>query len=153
MPTLTRRRSENPHHVTWHVYFDDVLIGSIGERTGVPIDVDQWKWSCGFYPGLHPGQHRCGTAGTFEEARAGFEADWNGLLPEIPDGAFDEYRRDRALNAEIRAVHARGEKLSTETPSSLMRCACGVTFDSHVHAMTLVHAPHIYAAQAEGRKW
>jgi hypothetical protein len=130
-----------------------VHIGSIGERAGVPIDVDQWKWSCGFYPGLHPGQHRYGTAATFEEARVGFEADWKDLFPDIPEGAFDEYRDERDLKAEIRVARARGEKLSTESPSSLMRCACGVTFDSHVHAMTLVHAPHIYAAQAEGRKW
>jgi hypothetical protein len=86
-------------------------------------------------------------------ANAGFEADWNALLPEVPEGAFEEYREDRAMKAEIRAKRARGEKLDTEYPSSLMRCACGVTFDSHVHAMTLLHAPHIYAAQAEGRRW
>jgi hypothetical protein len=62
MPTLTRRRSDNPHLVTWRVYCGDVHIGTIGERAGVPVGVDQWQWSCGFYPGLHPGQHRYGTA-------------------------------------------------------------------------------------------
>jgi hypothetical protein len=61
MPSLTRRRSDNAHLVTWHVYYSDVHVGTIGERAGVPVDVDQWQWSCGFYPGLHPGQHRyCG---------------------------------------------------------------------------------------------
>jgi hypothetical protein len=83
MPQLTRRRSDNPHHAVWHVYFGDVRVGTIGERAGVPVDVDQWQWSCGFYPGLHPGQHRHGTVATFAEARAGFEADWRSLLPEI----------------------------------------------------------------------
>jgi hypothetical protein len=78
MPSLTRRRSDNPHQVTWHVYYDDVHVGTIGERAGVPVDVDRWKWSCGFYPRLHSGQHKDGTAATFEEARAGFEADWRG---------------------------------------------------------------------------
>ena len=92
---LTRRRSDNPHQVTWHVYFGDVHVGTIGERAGVPVDVDQWKWSCGFYPGLHPGQHRYGTRATFEAARAGFEADWQALLPEIPASTFEEYRHDR----------------------------------------------------------
>ena len=153
MPSLTRRRSDNPHQVTWHVFYDDIRVGTIGERAGVPVDVDQWKWTCGFYPGLHPDQHRNGTAATFEEARAGFEADWKDLLPEIPDGAFEEYRHDREAQAEMRAKRARGERPDSEIPSSIMRCACGLKFDSHVHAMTLLHAPHIYAAQAEGRRW
>jgi hypothetical protein len=74
-------------------------------------------------------------------------------LPEIPEGAFDEYRRDHERRAEIAAIHARGEKLPTELPSSLMRCICGVTFDSHVLAHNLVHAPHIYAAQDKGLHW
>jgi hypothetical protein len=111
MPSLTRRRSDNPHQVTWHVYYGDVHVGKIGERAGVPVDVDPWHWSCGFYPGLHPGQHRYGTAISFEEARAGFEADWNDLLPEIPDGAFEECRREREARAEMRAIQARGSGL------------------------------------------
>ena len=101
----------------------------------------------------HPGQYRYGVALTFAEARAGFEADWNRLLVEIPESALDEYRRDREMRADIRAKRARGEKLDSEIPSSMARCACGIRFDSHVLAANLVHLPHIYAAQAEGRKW
>lgn len=153
MSALTRRRSDNPHHVTWHVYYGDVRVGTIGERAGVPVDVDQWGWSCGFYPGLHPGQRRHGTAPTFDEARAGFEVDWRNIFPEIPDGAFEEYRCDREARAEIRAIRARGEKLPSEIPSSLMRCVCGVTFDSHTPAESYDHRGHIYAAHAEGRRW
>jgi hypothetical protein len=55
-PTLTRRRSDNPHLFTRYVYYGDVRVGVIGERAGVPVDVDQGQSSCGFYPGLHPGQ-------------------------------------------------------------------------------------------------
>jgi hypothetical protein len=62
MPALTRRRSTNLHLVTWHVYYGDVPVGMIGQRAGVPVDADQWQWSCGFYPGLEPGQHRHGIA-------------------------------------------------------------------------------------------
>ena len=29
MPSLTRRRSDNPHQITWHVYYDDVRVGTI----------------------------------------------------------------------------------------------------------------------------
>ena len=137
MSKLIRRRSDDPHREGWHVYYGDVRVGTIGKRAGVPVDVDQWGWSCGFYPGLHPGQHRHRTAEKFEQARVGFEADWRALRPEIPEGAFDEYRRDREFRVKLAAVHARGEKLPTQLPNSLMRCICGVTFDSHVLAHNL----------------
>jgi hypothetical protein len=43
MSALTRSRSDNTHQETWHVYYDgNVHAGTIGERAGVPIDVDQW---------------------------------------------------------------------------------------------------------------
>jgi hypothetical protein len=34
MPSLSRRRSDNPHQVTWHVYYGDSHVGTIGERAG-----------------------------------------------------------------------------------------------------------------------
>ena len=132
MPTLTRRRStDDTHRESWSIYYDDIRVGTIGRRAGVPIEVDQWGWSCGFYPGLEPGQRRSGSAPTFDQARADFETAWASLLSQIPENAFGEYRRDREHRDEIRATHARGERLLSETPSSLMRCVCGVTFDSH----------------------
>lgn len=66
-----------------------------------------------------------------KKARAGFEADWTVLLPGIPEGAFKEYQRERESRAEMKIDRARGEKLPSQIPSSLMRCVCGVTFDSH----------------------
>lgn len=51
MTALTRRRSDNPHQKTWHIYFGDVRVGTIGTRAGVPTTADQWGWSCGFYRG------------------------------------------------------------------------------------------------------
>jgi hypothetical protein len=41
MPALARRRGNDPHRKTWHVYYGDVHIGTISERAGVPHDVDQ----------------------------------------------------------------------------------------------------------------
>ena len=29
----------------WHVYYGDVHVGTIGIRSGVPVDRDQWSWS------------------------------------------------------------------------------------------------------------
>jgi hypothetical protein len=92
---------------------------------------------------IDPARHRRSTR------RADFEAAWASLLPVIPVGALDEYRRDREVRAEIRAAHARGEKLPSEATSSLMRCVCGVTFDSHKPAESCDHRLHIYAAQRE----
>jgi hypothetical protein len=48
MTELTRRRMNDRKVDVWHVYFGDVQVGSIGMRSGVPNDVDQWSWTCGF---------------------------------------------------------------------------------------------------------
>jgi hypothetical protein len=106
------------------------------------------RWTCGFYPGVEPRLHRDGTAPTFEDARAGFEAAWNLLLPTLAEAAFDEWRSDRDFRAKIRETRERGEKLDTERPSSMMLCVCGEMFDSHDPAGSLPHRRHIYAAQA-----
>lgn len=95
------------------------------------------------------GQQGRGAAPTFEAARAEFETAWSKLLPTIPEAAFDESRHDRYRRAEMAARRARGEKLNSEIPSSLMRRACGTTFDGWEPAENQLHAPHIYAAQAD----
>ena len=97
------------------------------------------------------GQHRYGTGATFDEARAGFEANWNDLLPEIPEDAFEKYRRrEREWRAEMRAIQARGDKLPSEVCSTMMRCVCGVRFDSWKPPESYDHRGHIYAAQQQG---
>jgi hypothetical protein len=149
MPALARSRSTDAHRDIWNVYYGDARVGAIGGRAGVPVDVDQWGWQCGFYPGLNPGQHQDGSAENFELARAALEEAWWRLLPKIPEGAFAEYRRDRAWRAEIAGARERGEKLPSELPSSLMRCVCGVKFDSHRPDESLPHRRHIYAAQTK----
>jgi hypothetical protein len=63
MPALTRRRyPERPD--CWHVHYGDAHVGTIARRTGCPVDVEQWEWRCGFYPGMKPGHDRSGTAAT-----------------------------------------------------------------------------------------
>jgi hypothetical protein len=145
---LTRRRDHRcRHEETWHIYYGDVRVGTTSQRTGVPLEVDQWGWTCGFCPDLKPGQDTNGTGADFEAARAGFEEAWNRLLPTLTEAAFEEYRRHRDLLAEIRAKRARGEKLDTEIPTSMMRCFCGVMFDTHKPEESWDHRGHIYAAQ------
>ena len=129
------------------MFYGDVPVGTIGQRSGVPVHVDQWGWSCGFAPGLNPGPHHDGSAETFELARAAFEAAWQRLLPNIPNDAFAEYRSHRAWRAEIAAARERGDKLPWELPNSIMRCVCGAKFDSHKPAESYDHRGHICAAQ------
>jgi hypothetical protein len=64
----------------WHVYYGDVHVGTIANRTGIRHDEYPWGWTCGFYPGSEPGECTSGSAPTFDEARVGFEADWPSVL-------------------------------------------------------------------------
>jgi hypothetical protein len=129
VPALTRRRADRGHQETWLIYYDDINIGFIGQRAGVPKNVNQWGWSCGFYPGLEPSQHRRGTAATFEEARAGFEVAWAALQPEIPSAAFDAYRKERAFRAWIDGMWEARCKLPTQSASGRSKCFCGAEID------------------------
>jgi hypothetical protein len=74
MPALTRRRYPERHDC-WHVYFD-VHVGTIVRRVGIPNSTPPWSWSCGFYPGSHPGEFLSGITDDFESARAEFEVAW-----------------------------------------------------------------------------
>ncbi|SHN83548.1 hypothetical protein SAMN05444170_5545 [Bradyrhizobium erythrophlei] len=117
---------------------------------GVPVDVDQWKWSCGFYPGCDPGEFSDGTAPDFFTARRQFEAAWRELSAGKTEADYQEWRDQRDRTAQKYAAWAQGEKPSP--PSSMMRCVCGVRFDSHKPAESYDHRAHIYAARAEGRR-
>jgi hypothetical protein len=41
VPALTRRRSKDAHAESWQIFYGDVQVGTIGKRSGVPVDVDQ----------------------------------------------------------------------------------------------------------------
>jgi hypothetical protein len=110
LPQLTRRRyPERPD--CWHVYFGDVHVGTIARRTGNPHDTDPWAWRCGFYPGSHPGEHQGGTAATFDEARARFEAAWVVFLSNRTEADFDAWRDQEAWTREKYRRFDRGERM------------------------------------------
>jgi hypothetical protein len=144
MPSLTRRRyPDRPH--CWHVYYGDVHVGTIARRVGQPVDKDPWGWSCGFYPGCHPGEHRNGTAATFDQARESFEGAWRVFLANRTEADFQEWRDQRDWTERKYAMWERGERLPSQNPSTMMRCPCGEMFDSHRLEHTLIHVPHITA--------
>jgi hypothetical protein len=98
MPTLTRKCiNEQPER--WHIHYAGVRVGPIQQRSGAPPSSDQWEWHCGFYPGSNPGEQRNGTAATFEDARAAFEAAWRDYLPKRSEDDFEEWREDAAYHA------------------------------------------------------
>ncbi len=80
MLELTRRPNRDPHREGWFVYCGDVEIGHIGLRAGVPKDVDQWGWHCGFQPAAQRGIAAAGTAPNFDQARNAFERAWQPML-------------------------------------------------------------------------
>ena len=99
MPELTRRRyPERPD--CWHVYYGDVHAGTIAIRVGIPPDEDPWGWSCGFYPGSHPGEHEDGAASTLDHDRADFEDAWRRFLSIRTEADFQAWRDQAAWTAE-----------------------------------------------------
>ena len=97
---FTRRQSTDAPEECWHVYYGDVHAGTIAIRTGIPHDEDPWEWSCGFYPGSHPGEHTNGTAETFDQARADFEVAWRVFLSKRTEADFQAWRDQRDWTAE-----------------------------------------------------
>jgi hypothetical protein len=99
------------------------------------------------YPGSDPGEQTGGTAATFDQARADFEVDWKGFSARRTPADYRAWRDQRDWTARKYAMRERGERMPSQTPNSLMRCPCGKTFDSHRLEHTLIHVPHITAAQ------
>jgi hypothetical protein len=99
-------------------------------RTGIPHEEEPWGWSCGFYPGSHPGECTNGVAATFDLARADFEAAWQVFLSKRTEADFQASRHQRDWTERKHAMWKAGGKLASQKPSSLMRCPCGEVLDS-----------------------
>jgi hypothetical protein len=76
-------------------------------------------------------QSRRGIAADFDGARAEFEAAWRQILPTLTEANFQEWRDQRDWTASKYAMWERGERMPSQKPSSMVRCACGEMFDSH----------------------
>src|SRR6266566_8561411 len=154
MPALTRRRSADHRHQCWHIYYGDVHVGTIAERVGNPPDTDPWEWSCGFYPGSHPGEHESDTAPTFDDARADFERAWRVFLAKRTEADFQAWREQRDWTARKYARWDAGKRLEPPNygpgkPCSRFRkCPCGEVFDMQGPEQVMVHVPHITASEA-----
>jgi hypothetical protein len=95
--SLTRRRMDNDFE-SWVIMLEDIRVGTISQRAGIPLGEPPWEWYCGFYPGCGPGQHTDGIADTFDEARAEFQEAWDRLSATLSADAFDKYREWQAAD-------------------------------------------------------
>lgn len=137
--TLTRHRTDNDHQETWHIYFGDVHVGTIGTRAGVPTTGERWGWSVGFYPGTEPGARKHGSAPTFESARAAFDAAWQQLAPTLTEEGFESWRRNRDFHAWKSRMWDCGCRMPTQNQDGWSTCFCGeripVTCEPHIHTV------------------
>jgi hypothetical protein len=129
MSELTRRRDTSRNEETWLIFLEDVHIGTVGRRAGVPTDAEQWGWRCGIPSGSQRGACTEGTAADFAEARSQFDVAWRKLRPNYTDADFADYRRARAWTAWKQAMWATGCKLPTQTQEGRSRCFCGAEID------------------------
>jgi hypothetical protein len=70
-------------------------------------------------------------AGTLDQARADFETAWRLFSANGTKTDFDAWRDQRDWTERKYAMWERGEKLPSQTPTSMMSCPGGERFDSH----------------------
>jgi hypothetical protein len=87
------------------------------------------------------GKRKNGTAASFEATRSAFETAWRVFLSKRIEADFKAWRDQRDMR-----YRKAGERLPSQRPNSMMRCACGKAFDSHRLEESLIHVPHLSAA-------
>lgn len=131
MTQLTRKPDDDKHRPGgWFVYWGDVRVGHIGPRSGVPVHGQQWGWNCGFTPGCDPGEATYGTADDFEEARAGFQRDWERLLPKKTEAHFELWRHHRDFEAWKQQMWKEHCRLPSQSTTGQSHCFCGAEITS-----------------------
>lgn len=140
MPLTRRPRNVEGRFESWLIFDGDLGVGRIEERQGVPLHVDKWQWSCGFYPGCDlRTQIRNGTAETFDAARAAFQQAWDWLEPQVTPAMRLEWLRDRAYAAWKYQMKDLGYRMPTANTTGRSKCFCGAD-------ITIADAAaHIYA--------
>ena len=78
-----------------------------------------------------------------------FEDAWRVFLSKRTEADFQAWHEERDWTNRKYAMWQAGERMPSQKPSSLMTCSCGQVFDSHRLEQTLIHVPHISAAESE----
>jgi hypothetical protein len=86
-----------------------VHVGTIAIRSGIPHDKTLGAGHAAFTPGSHPGECTRGSAATFDQARADFEAAWEVFLADRTEA--EEWRDQQTWTAEKYRRFDRGERM------------------------------------------
>jgi hypothetical protein len=124
MTELTRRRLDAGFE-GWAIFYGNVRIGSISSRSGVPEWVNQWQWTCGFYPGCEIHEITAGTGADYGEAREAVANAWAKLLPLKTEGHFQEWRDFRDFTKWKDAMRDTKLPLPTQSTTGVSKCFCG----------------------------
>ena len=143
-------RATDAREEFWHVFYDDVRVGSIAIRRPDCLRAMVLR----LYPGSHPKECASGTAATFDEARVDFECAWRVFLSKQTEADFQAWRDQRDWTARKYALWDAGKRLPPNEwepgkPCSIyLKCSCGTIFNSHRLEENLVHVPHITQERA-----
>jgi hypothetical protein len=149
MPELTRRRYSERQDC-WHIYFGDVHVGTISRRVGQPHDEDPWDGCAASIPAPTPASKPAAPLPSLNRRARTFEQAWLAFSARRTEADYQAWRDQRGWTAKKYAMHESGERMPTQKPNPMMLCPCGETFDSQRLAHTLIHVPHITAAQRAG---
>jgi hypothetical protein len=141
MSELTRRRDTARNAETWLIFLEDVHIGTIGRRAGVPTDAEQWGWRCGFLSGSRRGARAEGRLRTSIRRDLNLKplgAGCGRVTPTLTSPTIAA----RAWTAWKQAMWERGRKLPTQIQEGRARCFCGAEIDI-ANMDRHVTAPHM----------
>jgi hypothetical protein len=111
MSELTRRRDTSRNEETWLIFLEDVHIGTIGRRAGVPTDAEQWGWRCG----LSGSRHRAGAEGTAADF---VKRDLNLKRPGAECGRVTATRTSPTIGAHARLDGMEADDVGNGTQAS-----------------------------------
>lgn len=146
MTALTRRRDREAAKESWQIFYGDVRIGTVSERSGAAHRLDCWEWACGF-ASLPAGSHKHGTAVSLDRAKEAFEEAWRELHPRCTEAQLQEQREQDAWTAWKYRMFDSGRKLPTATETGWSKCFCGADIDN---AGTAAHIKAHHMDQANG---
>jgi len=84
--------------------------------------------------------------GTEGSRSCNFGQAWRVFSAKRNEADYQAWRDQRDWTARKYAMRERGELMPSQKPNSMMRCPCGTTFDNHKLEHSLLHVPHITAA-------
>jgi hypothetical protein len=87
-------------------------------RTGCPVDLDQWEWGCGFYPGMEP-VRACAVRRSTSTTRASTSKRLGGSFQEWRDQHDGTARRDAMCGERLPSISEEFDQCDQRMPRLL----------------------------------